>query len=262
MQIADPNARRRALAHQLADACPPDLASAIAMTGSTARGMADDSSDLEMNFWGAATIPTLDARIGWLAACGARAIRDAGTHADGSTWLEAEIEGIPCEIGWQTFAALDSAADALLAGTWDDLALGDLIVRAVPVRESAWLTTLQARVNVYSEATRAAQLEIARPMLTEWDESQTARLVERGARLALIADALPRLEGAIRAIFAVNRRWLPSRKWRLYDARALHHLPPDFMPRLEGVFVGTERQLADQTAALTRDTWRWVESRS
>ncbi len=39
------------LAQRLTDVCPAELGQEIALTGSAARGRADDFSDIELNLW-------------------------------------------------------------------------------------------------------------------------------------------------------------------------------------------------------------------
>ena len=51
--------RRAELAQRLVESCPPALADEIALVGSTARGIADDEFDLELNLW-AQAIPPLE----------------------------------------------------------------------------------------------------------------------------------------------------------------------------------------------------------
>ncbi|MDZ4766448.1 MAG: DUF4037 domain-containing protein [Chloroflexota bacterium] len=254
MITPNPTDQRRALAQRLADACPPDFASEIAITGSTARGRADETSDLEMNFWRADTIPELDLRFDWLTTLGAEKFDYIGEHEDSSDWIDCQIDGIPCEIGFQTFDALETLIAQMLDGIGYDTAVCDLIIRAVPLRSSGWLAREQARLAAYSDAAYRTQCVLALKELQSETLLTLNRWIERGARLALIDLLVADVEETLRLAFALNRRWMPSRKWMLHDARELLTLPPEFFARIDGAFVGTEREIVDHCAALIRST--------
>lgn len=65
----DASRRRAELAGQLARGCPVELAEEIALVGSTAHGLADDDSDLELNHWADAIPRSMRVSTG----CGRRA---------------------------------------------------------------------------------------------------------------------------------------------------------------------------------------------
>lgn len=72
------SALRRRLAAELVSACPIELATEAALTGSAARGVADEYSDIELNFWSEA-LPSSEQRC----VDGAKAIVQANLNRSG-----------------------------------------------------------------------------------------------------------------------------------------------------------------------------------
>lgn len=215
--------RRAALAEALAQFCPPALADEIALVGSTAHGFADDDSDLELNLW-ADAIPPLDARIAWLQAAGADDVdRQDTARPDNSFWLGFRLGDVPCEVGWQTFAAARDNLDRILSGADTDrkfLFLADIVASAIPLRTGGRLAEWQAALSGYSDAVQAKLIAAA---VARWAKpghvAGVQRLAQRGERLALADTLLADLDAALRVIYAAHRRWEPSRKWTLTVAR-------------------------------------------
>lgn|GEM_PF-230972 len=234
---ATPASRYRAeLALKLAQVCPPHLADEIALVGSTAHGYADDESDLELNLW-AEAIPPLDARLEWLRAAGATDIHaEPAPRPDDSYWIGFTVDGISGEAGWQTYAALEIALETLLSGKAERkaLAFGDILTSALPLRTMGSLATWQARLSGYSDA---VQHGIIAEAVERWSRSGTVaaahRLARRGERIALMQMLLDDLDMAMRVLYAVHRRWEPSRKWTLTLAQDF--APNDLLPSIDAV---------------------------
>jgi hypothetical protein len=240
--------RRAEIAERLANACPPELADEIALVGSTARGFADDDSDLELNLW-AESIPPLDAWIAWLQAAGADEIdREDVVRPDNSYWLGFRLGDVPCEIGWQTFAAAHDNLDRILSGAVIDrkfLFLADIIASAIPLRTSGRLAEWQRALSGYSDAVQMALITSA---LERWTKpgyvAGVQRLARRGERLALAETLLADLNAALRVIYAAHRRWEPSNKWTLTVAREF--APFDLDARIDAILgdPSLERRVA------------------
>jgi hypothetical protein len=228
---------RAELAGQLARSCPPELAAEIALVGSTARGLADDDSDLELNLW-RETLPPLDTRLDWLRAAGATDIHaEAAPRPDDSYWIACRLGDIPAEVGWQTFAALDANVERLRSGVVVDrkaLFLADILVSAIPLRTSGRLAALQAMLNGYSDAVQRAIIDMA---VERWSQPEhfaaLRRLARHGETLALTERLLADIQLAVRVLYAVNRRWEPSEKWTLTLAREF--APFDLHARIDAI---------------------------
>ncbi len=228
--------QRAQIAQQLVDTCPPDLADDIALTGSTARGVADDDSDLELNLW-AESIPPTEARVAWLTAAGASDLQvEDAPRPDDSYWIKFRWGDLSAEVGWQTFAALHAQIEHIRSGATLErkvLAFGDVIANAIPLRGDQ-VKAEQIILAGYSDAVQRGIVQLA---LDQWSQPQrwatARRLARHGERLALSRQLVDDLDLALRLLYAVNRRWEPSAKWTLTVARAF--APADLIKRIDDV---------------------------
>jgi hypothetical protein len=237
---ATPASQRRAdLALRLAQRCPSSLADEIALVGSTAHGFADDDSDLELNLWTRA-IPPLSDRTAWLLAAGAADLRvEDAPRSDQSFWIGFTLDGIPVEVGWQTFNALYATLNLVRSGTVLErnvLFLADIIVSALPLRTTGQLAEWQANLRAYSDPLQRSLITAALQRWSKPDHFAGARrLAQRGERLALMELLLADLDAALRLLYAAQRRWEPSRKWTLTLAQAFAPADLDLLPCIDDV---------------------------
>jgi hypothetical protein len=107
--------RRHRVAARLAAACPPDLAGEIAVTGSVAMGVADRTSDMELNCW-SDELPSVEDRAAWIASVGGEeaSIREQ-PWPDGTLEATFRVEGVWVEAGWMTAARLEETLRGILA---------------------------------------------------------------------------------------------------------------------------------------------------
>ena len=229
--------RRAQLAVTLAQACPPSLADEIALVGSTAHGFADDVSDLELNLW-ASVIPPLDERLNWLRSSGATDTHaEAAPRPDESYWIGFRIGGVPAEVGWQSFEAAQRQLERILSGTVTDrktLTFADVLASAIPLRSEGKLAAWQTALADYPPALQAALIHAALERWSRPDAFASAlRLARRGEVLALGETLLPEIDAALRAVYAAQRRWEPSRKWTL---TVLREFAPQTAAQVDAVF--------------------------
>lgn len=240
------------LALQLADNCPHQLAAAIALTGSSARGLAEAGSDAEINFW-AETLPPLASRASWLRAAGVSALEaEPAPRSDASEWFTGSLGGVDLEIGWQTFDALALSLAPVRAGLTTDrarLRLGELLVSAVVLRASKRLLDLQRELARYPGELRGALLAQLTAQLTDhthWDAM--ARLARRGERLTVACAVAEMLRAAMRLLYAANRRWEAGDKWLLTLAADFPAMPENWRTRLDAALSAP----AEQSVALAQ----------
>jgi len=231
---------RRALAEHLAASCPPELGATIAITGSTARGLADASSDLEMNYWGE-TIPPVEARVAWLRDAGVEAIQVfPEPRPDDSYWIGGILDGVELEIGCQTVAALEGELAQLLSAQVTDprrLALAELIVTAVPMRDEARVREWQTRLAQFPPELRAHFRDRLAERLNDDAHWQSLRsLAARGEYLALTRGIADDLEMALDAAYAHARQWMPSPKWKITRAEILPGVAGDAYEQIAHIF--------------------------
>ncbi len=235
--------RRAELAEKLVARCPPELADEIALVGSTARGYADDDSDLELNLW-AEAIPPLEARIAWLEAAGASEIySEEMPRYDQSIWIHGTISGIPVEVGWQTFEAVQTSIRRAVSSEPEKPPEGinhvitqfaEIVVSAIPLRTTGKLQDWQTTLSAYSDRLQSNLVQFA---LSEWSRVEhftpMRRLARRGERFTLTYYLMDDLDKVLHLIYAVNRHWEPSNKWTLTVAREF--APFDLDARIDAI---------------------------
>jgi hypothetical protein len=236
---SDASHTRFDLAQRLASHCPTAFADAIALTGSSARGLADAASDAEINCW-AETLPALSARADWLLEAGVTSLEaEPAPRSDGSEWFSGTLGGVPVEVGWQPFAALEASLTPVREGLTTDparLRLGELIVSAVVLRPDKRLLDWQRALALYPDALRDALLADLSAQLT--DRARWAaidKLARRGERLFVACAVTEMLRAAVRLLYVVNRRWEAGDKWLLTLTTDFPDMPRDWRPRLDAV---------------------------
>lgn len=196
--------------------CPASLFDEVALTGASAKGIADDTSQIRISFWGK-QIPLEDQRIAWLTGQGVTGIQvSSQPRMIESDLITGVYQGIPLSTTWQTADVLMGKLNMIInANTTDHgiLRLADIILSAVSLRGSGVLEYWQNRLSYdYSDV---LQTRLIQDSFTKWGRGnysdQTAIL---------------------RAIFAINRVWeFDWPRWH-YEMDKLRHLPPNFTQRL------------------------------
>src|SRR5688500_3822121 len=158
----DESRRRFLIARRLAESCPVELGDEIAVTGSVALGVADDTSDIELNLWCDA-LPTVEQRAAWVASVGG-AVRSnhAQPWSDGSLETTFRVEGVWVEAIWMTKARLEATLRELLAAATIDhgrLQMGWVVGIALELRTAGWLDRWRGQLAAYPEALREKLIE-------------------------------------------------------------------------------------------------------
>lgn len=228
---------RLQLARQLTASCPPALGAAIALTGSSAHGLADDSSDAEINHW-VEHIPPVEARVTYLTEAGVTDLAaEAAPRSDGSEWFQGYRGEIPVEVGWQTFGGLEQSMRPLLTGETSErgaLRLGELLTSAVILRGDGRLLRWRERLIRFPDPLRDRLItELRAPLTDETAWAAVERLARRDERLTVAGSLALSLKTAVRLCFAINRRWEAGDKWLLALAADLPVMPPNWRARLD-----------------------------
>lgn len=252
--------RRYGLAVRLAETCPPELGSELALTGSTSSGLADEGSDLELNLWGE-TIPPAEARVAWLAAAGVTDIQVfEEPRPDESYWIGGRFDDVPLEVGWQTLETGQTNVQKLLSGSMPQV-MGYVLATAIPFRSAGYLLNWQTQLRAYSETVQAQAVQSA---LSRWAKpdhmDMVLRVARRGERLAVAEMVLDDLKELISLLYAINRRWQPSRKWTLAAAHAFTLMPERWRERIDVVLTAEPEEGVKLCAALLLDALSLVPS--
>lgn len=248
----DAQLRRRALADALVTGCPDYLnmtaITEIALTGSTASGLADDTSDLEITIWTTDALRGTDL-IAWLAGAGVGELGvEPAPRDDDSRWVYGVLAGVPLEVGNQTYDELAHTVmllttDPYLPPRW--VALAALLTSAMPLRTSGQLARLTEPLRTYPAALRERLMTDA---LTAWQQrtDELERLLLRGEWIALSERIAAACNGALRFLYARDRRWQPGPKWTLTGAATLPTAPAGLSDRVAA--FTTARTLDDLRA--------------
>src|SRR5438874_9948776 len=87
------------MASELVSRLPQVLGQEVAVTGSVGHGLADEDSDIELNFW-VEVLPPQNEWVEWLKAAGATdLVVDAEPIETGSSWVTCRYSGVWVEAG-------------------------------------------------------------------------------------------------------------------------------------------------------------------
>ena len=205
----------------------------ITLNGGLSRGYADHLSEIDVTFFLAS-----DAFRQW----------GAG-QAPFGTGIQV-IDGALYDL-----KALD--LDAERARAWEMVALWDASYAEVLHDPTGAITALLAE----KLAQRPDPLTAGGPLFAAWWHFELAGTIwiQRGDPLqghAMLTAAIPEL---VRALFLLNREYVPHEKWLIHLSRSLDWTPPDWEPRLSSALcdltpsVAGLRQRQAHIAALWRD---------
>jgi len=216
------------------------LAAEIAVSGSTALGMADAYSDLELNFWTEA-VPPADVRAAWLESMSATDVAvDVESSRDGTLWTTWRQDGVWVEGGWQTFAAHEDTLELLLRAETIDhelLVVASAVLHARPVRTVGRLADWQLALAVYPDALAEVLIDtsVERWHWPHWLDARWAML-DRGERLGSQAMLVDDVKAALRVLFAFNRQWEVGWKWLIPATDMLRARPDGLVRRIDSIF--------------------------
>ncbi|MBI4853375.1 MAG: DUF4037 domain-containing protein [Acidobacteria bacterium] len=230
----------RRLAQKIADLCPKNFATEIALIGSTACGVADEDSDIELICW-INNIATALERKEWLETIGAREILiDKEPLSDGSVWTTCLFENTWVEIGWQNELAQEKLLCALLEGTILDssqLIGAGLLTQAIILRSNGLINNWQNRLKYYPENLSTALIS---SLIKPWQSSHLIKvrfaLVKRQQRFALTQKLTQDINNLLRILFAVNKKWESSTKWLDLVLEQMTIKPLKLVERIDRIF--------------------------
>lgn len=237
---------RYALARELAERCPVELGQAIAITGSVARGVSDQFSDIELNFW-VEKHQGLEVYRDWLRGQGAQVAMqpEEECHHGEALMTKSWYKGVFLEAVWHPWDALERQLGPVLAAeTTDHWRLTEAwhVADAVALRENARLRHWQEQLAHYPDALQAKLIAQAtwgwgRPHWWPASVINIWPLVHRNAQLALAEDLAWEVKQMLRLLFAINRQWEPDWKWLAPQSQRLAHKPDRLVERVNDLFL-------------------------
>lgn len=125
---------------------------AVQVVGSVARGLSDENSDLEIEFF-SEELPPQDAIDAFIGAVGVDEIfRYPAPLVDGSAWTAFRRRGVWIELGWQKEESAVQAIRSICSGSildHDRLLIGSTYLDAIDLRRSEALRTAKEALSVY-----------------------------------------------------------------------------------------------------------------
>lgn len=227
----------------------------IAVSGSVARGIADQYSDCEVVLWVSQLQPPAVYKR-WLESLG-RAVRLLRESPDGDValYLEYDVDGVQLDAIWQRWSVLDTVMAALETDRLPPRATDVwMLAHLIPLGTASRLRAYQSQVSEYPDRLRRNLIE---GHLSEWrwrsgvfDVFIGKPAAWRGQLYELRRRQLSAIGDLFFMLFAYNRLWLPEAKWYREEAARMTHQPPRLIERMD--LLLSERDPATLLATMRR----------
>jgi hypothetical protein len=199
----------RALAQQVADAIPSEVAVEIVLTGSVSRGTADEVSDIEMLVV-TRELLELDDCFTLADRAGLAGLDTWGPRSGPARRVSGTREGVPLELVWWSSAYAHARIEALLGGEAPSTA--DALVHGVPLRTSGLLARWQELLSDYPRDLAKARIEEAVLPWGGFAPEGVLTLIRPDNRLVLAEWLVDVATRVLTIVYAVNRVWQPTAK--------------------------------------------------
>lgn len=250
-----------ALARALVQRCLRRLYDEVTVSGSVSRGVSDQYSDIELNFWTEQYQP-IEVYQRWVESLDGTiaAGRPARHWQDGTCQLEYHIDGVKYDMIWQRWRDLEASLEPLRQMKLpSDPTLPWMLFHAVSLGDAPRFSTYQARVASYPEPLRLAlidqHLHIWRRMMHVPQIFFAEAQIHRRQLHDLRRRQLMSLDSIFTLLFAYNRLWQPDFRWIKEESERMAHKPPHLVDRINVILTTTTMPDATQTMRdLMRDT--------
>lgn len=231
---------------------PQSLYEEIAVSGSVARGTADEYSDCEIGVW-VNTLQPPDVYKQWLESLGSqRKLMRESPDRDVALYLEYDIDGAKLCLVWQTWKNLENVRTAL-----ENFRLSEnetdpwMLSSLIPIGDAPRLKQYQALTAVYPDALRhnliEAQLKTWRWLMGVADVFIGKSVARRGQLYDLRRRQLLTIKDIFAMLFAYNRLWLPDGKWFTAESARMTHKPPQLIERIDTLLTEHDPALLTET---------------
>ncbi|EJO5346683.1 DUF4037 domain-containing protein [Clostridium botulinum] len=227
------------LAKEIESKCPIEYGREIIIVGSVSRNLADENSDIEIEFL-VDTIISEENRINWIKQIGGTDIFSyGGPIGDGSEWIIFKYKGYWIEAGWQTVSRMKNNINSIIEGkvsTHDKLILASTFRDAIFIRNNGILSDLQGQLKFYPEGLSE---DIITNTIMPWtiDLAIESRkmLAKRQDKIPLLQRMILDVQRCLRILYAINKQWEPDWKWTKHIISNLNIKPENLEGRIDSI---------------------------
>lgn len=227
------------LAEEIASKCPIEYGKEIIITGSVSRGLADESSDIEIEFLVDDLMPECD-MVNWIKEIGGTEIYPYGAPiGDGSVWIIFKCKDYWIEAGWQKINTMRNNIKSIIEGevyTHDKLTLASTFKNAIFIRKNRILDSLQEELNSYpDELQKKIIMNTIGPWTVELGLNVRRVLAKRDDKIPLLERMIADIHRVLRILYAVNKQWEPDWKWTKHIVKDLDIKPENLIDRIDSI---------------------------
>ncbi|MBI6872119.1 DUF4037 domain-containing protein [Clostridium aciditolerans] len=227
------------LAEEIASKCLMEYGKEIIITGSVSRDLADEDSDIEIEFLVDNLMSECD-MVNWIKEIGGTEIHPYGAPiGDGSVWIIFKYKEYWIEAGWQKIDTMRDNIKVILTGevyTHDKLTLASTFKNAIFIRKNGILDSLQEELYSYPDD---LQQKIIMNTISPWtiDLGLNVRrvLAKREDKIPLLERMIADIHRVLRILYALNKQWEPDWKWTKHIVKDLDIKPENLIDRINSI---------------------------
>ncbi|MCB2300086.1 DUF4037 domain-containing protein [Clostridium tagluense] len=227
------------LAREIASKCSIEYGREIIIVGSVSRNLADEDSDIEIEFL-VDNLISEENMINWIKQIGGTDIHPYGAALwDGSVWIIFKYKNYWIESGWQTISNMKNNINSIIEGkviTHDKLILASVLKDAIFIRGNGILSDLQGQLNLYP---KELQKDIIANTIEPWTMGLAIdvrkMLSKREDKIPFLQRMIPDVQKILRILYAINRQWEPDWKWTKYIISNLEIKPENLEERIDSI---------------------------
>ena len=226
----------------LIQSCPTVLYDEAGVSGSVARGVADQFSDCEIPFW-LDKLQDADTYKTWLESSGRNVkIMRESAEPDKALYLEYLIDGVKVCTIWQTWERLEEVFAALKDNQLPhDPTTPWMLSHLIPIGTAPRLQKYLTQIQNYPDNLRhniiEKQLAFWRWKLGVADVFLAEASAHRRHLYDLRSRQLVNINSILNTLFAYNRLWLPEAKWYNEGIEKMTHKPHRLIQRIDLLLI-------------------------
>ncbi|MEG1254855.1 DUF4037 domain-containing protein [Clostridium sp.] len=227
------------LAREIASKCSIEYGREIIIVGSVSRNLADEDSDIEIEFL-VDNLISEENMVNWIKHIGGTDIHPYGVPiGDGSVWIIFKYKDYWIEAGWQTISSMKNNINSIIEGkviTHDKLILVSVLKDVIFIRDNGILSDLQGQLNLYPEE---LQKDIIANTIEPWTMGLAIEvrkmLAKREDKMPFLQRMIPDIQKILRILYAINRQWEPDWKWTKHIISNLEIKPQNLEERIDSI---------------------------